>query len=53
MGVGEMNVGPFLKHLASPIRWYHCFWSQGHLKVIKDHLKVINGHLEGTNSHNE
>ena len=60
MGLGEMNVGPFLNHLASPIQWYPCFWSQGHLKVIKRHFKVIkgpfeviNGHLEVINSLNE
>ena len=49
----DFNVGPYLKHLTRRIRWYHCFWSQGHLKVTKGHLKVINGHLECTNSHNE
>ena len=49
MGVGEINVGPFFKHLASPIRGYPYFG----LKVIKGHLKAINSHLESINSHNE
>ena len=41
MGIVEMNVGPYLKHLASPIRWYPCFWSQGHFKVIKGHFSYF------------
>ena len=37
----DLNVGPFFKHLARRSQWYHCFWSQGHLKVTKAHFKVI------------
>jgi hypothetical protein len=39
--VRDSKVRQLLKHFSWRRRWCGCFWSQGHLKVIKGHFKVI------------
>ena len=44
--VRGQKVLQFLKTVSWRTQWCSCFWSQGHLKVIKGHFKVIFGHFQ-------